>query len=590
MLAVTSALATVLASKVRWHLLPLVPPLITFVVICGLSAAKGSGIAWLLPLAPLATLFAVLRPGGASAERLRILAGERLLLLTAVATGLAAAVSIPVAFADRADPRTIEPAATTAPIIDPIEATIALRRLDPPVVVYDVRATDGSTALPARWRTSTRDTYDGQRWTPTLTLRPIGSRLAPDQPGAVSFDVEFRSDDVSLVPLPGPPIRIGADVQTDPARTVVQLDDRPTVGLVVPVTALVAPSRAGIDGATLGVLAVDEISAGFTEEANNLGGDGTVVERLETIEATMRDDFSLDPGAPGGGMQLALVQRFLTETRRGNAEQFATAFVLLARSLGVNARVATGFEVPADELDDSVELRSDLARTWPEVEVPGLGWVAFDPVPEEEAASSEVPLQPPQAQTPAAQQPPIAATESTNNDDVAPPPDAEASDAGAWSTVTRWAVRSGLVLAIVLVPVVFVTSTIVARKVRRRRRRLAIADERQRVRAMWAVATDALVDAGLTIAPAWTDRQIAARGASLAAEAQHELVRLGAMSSAATYGPARLPDPMAAEALAALVHIEHSIRSPRTRWQRIRWHLSTRSLRRATRSPVLGDI
>ena len=178
----------------------------------------------------------------------------------------------------------------------------------------------------------------------------------------------------------------------------------------------------------------------------------------------MRDDFSLDPGAPGGGMQLALIQRFLTETRRGNAEQFATAFVLLARSLGVNARVATGFVVPADELDDHVELRSDLARTWPEVEVPGQGWVAFDPVPEEEAASTEEPPAPPQAQTPAAQQPPIAAPESTNNDDVAPPPDADASDAGGWSTVTRWVVRSAFGLAIVLVPVFVVTSTIVARQ------------------------------------------------------------------------------------------------------------------------------
>ena len=165
---------------------------------------------------------------------------------------------------------------------------------------------------------------------------------------------------------------------------------RPAVGLVVPITALVAPS--GIGNASLGILPVDEISASFTEVANNIGGDGTVVERLEAIEATMRDDFSLDPGAPGGGMQLALIQRFLTETRRGNAEQFATAFVLMARSLGVNARVATGFVVPPDELDDRVELRSDLAVTWPEVEVIGEGWVAFDPVPEEEAASTEEPV------------------------------------------------------------------------------------------------------------------------------------------------------------------------------------------------------
>jgi hypothetical protein len=394
---------------------------------------------------------------------------------------------------------------------------------------------------------------------------------------------------VSFVPLPGTPIQIGADVQTDPARTVVQLVDRPVVGLVVPVTALVAPGRGEIGSTPLGIRAIDEIPAGFTDLANSLGGDGTVLERLEAIERTLRLDFLLDPGAPGGGMQLALIQRFLTETHRGNAEQFATAFVLLARSLGVNARVATGFVAPPEELDEHIELRSDLARIWPEIEVPGDGWVAFDPVPDEVAADSEEPPVPPQAQTPAAQQPPIAPSASTDNDDVEPVIDPEPSDAGTWSTFNRWVVRSALGLAAVLLPLLLVAGTIVAVKARRRRRRLAIADERQRVRATWAVATDALVDAGLTIAPAWTDRQIAEQGAPLAEEAQHELVRLGAMSSAATYGPRRLTLPMAGDALAALRHIEQSIRSPRTRWQRIRWRLSTRSLRRATRSPVLGD-
>jgi uncharacterized membrane protein YdfJ with MMPL/SSD domain len=215
--------------------------------------------------------------------------------------------------------------------------------------------------------------------------------------------------------------------------------------------------------------------------------------------------------------------------------------------------------------------------------------VAFDPVPPQEAVATQDPPTPPQAQSPAAQQPPIAPIESTGNDDVTPPTDVESSDTGTWSTVTRWVVRSAFGLAIVLVPVFVVTSTIVAIKVRRRRRRLAITDERERVRAMWAVATDALVDAGLTIAPAWTDRQIAQHGAQHAAEAHHELVRLGAMSSAATYGPARLTDLIPADALAALGLIEQSIRSTRTRWQRVRWHLSLRSLRRATRSPVLGD-
>ena len=89
-----------------------------------------------------------------------------------------------------------------------------------------VSATAGATTLPSRWRTATLDTYDGQRWTPTLTLRPIGRRLGPDQPGTIGADIEFQSDDVAFVPLPGNPIQIGADVQTDAARTVVQLVDR----------------------------------------------------------------------------------------------------------------------------------------------------------------------------------------------------------------------------------------------------------------------------------------------------------------------------------------------------------------------------
>ncbi|MGH9134129.1 MAG: transglutaminase domain-containing protein [Ilumatobacteraceae bacterium] len=590
MLAVASALSAWAASKPRWHILPLAPLLAAFVVICALSAAKGSGIVWLLPIAPPAVLFTVLRPERSSGERLRILAGERHLVpLTLVATGLAVAVSIPVVFADRADPRRPAPAETTAPVVDPIEATIALRRLDPPIVVYDVRAAGGVTTLPSRWRTSTLDTYDGRRWTPTLTLRPIGRRLAPDQPASIGADVEFGSDDVGFVPLPGLPILIGADVETDPARTVVRLVDRPTIGLVVPITAGVAPDRAEVAGAPLGVRPVDEIAAGFTDLATNLAGGGTVLERLDAIEASMRDEFALDSGAPGGGLQLALIERFLTETRRGNSEQFVTAFVLLARSLGVNTRVAAGFIVPAAELGDRIELRSDLARIWPEVEVPGRGWIAFDPVPDDETTDTEDPPAPPRAQTPAAPQPPIAPPENTTNDDVEPPTEVEPDDAGSWSTFTRWTVRTALALAAVIVPLLLVAGTIVALKAARRRRRLGIADERQRIRATWAVATDSLVDAGLTITPAWTDRQIAEQGSHLADNARHELVRLGAMSSAATYGPARLRDLPAADALAALGHIETSIRTPRTRWQRIRWRLSTRSLRRRTRSPVLGD-
>ncbi|NTU51383.1 MAG: transglutaminase domain-containing protein, partial [Candidatus Aminicenantes bacterium] len=41
----------------------------------------------------------------------------------------------------------------------------------------------------------------------------------------------------------------------------------------------------------------------------------------------------------GGGLERALIDRFLRDTQRGTSEQFATSFVLLARSLGIEARL-----------------------------------------------------------------------------------------------------------------------------------------------------------------------------------------------------------------------------------------------------------
>ena len=97
----------------------------------------------------------------------------------------------------------------------------------------------------------------------------------------------------------------------------------------------------------------------------------------------MRDEFVLDSRVQGGGLQLALIDRFLRDTQRGTAEQFATAFVLLARSLGIEARVATGFVAPesaeatqATRPGDVLELSSADAAVWPEVQLGDGRWLA----------------------------------------------------------------------------------------------------------------------------------------------------------------------------------------------------------------------
>lgn len=73
---------------------------------------------------------------------------------------------------------------------------------------------------------------------------------------------------------------------------------------------------------------------------------------------------------------------FLHETREGHCEYFATAFVLLLRSAGIPARLATGYLSP--EWNDAGRfyvVRESHAHAWAEVFAPDRGWMTYDPTP-----------------------------------------------------------------------------------------------------------------------------------------------------------------------------------------------------------------
>ncbi len=93
-------------------------------------------------------------------------------------------------------------------------------------------------------------------------------------------------------------------------------------------------------------------------------------------------EYSVQLGARQGDP----VEQFLAE-RRGFCQQFAGTFALMARSLGIPTRVATGFT-----WGDPVGTDPETGRTiysvtgrhthaWPEVYFDDLGWVAFEPTP-----------------------------------------------------------------------------------------------------------------------------------------------------------------------------------------------------------------
>jgi transglutaminase-like putative cysteine protease len=74
------------------------------------------------------------------------------------------------------------------------------------------------------------------------------------------------------------------------------------------------------------------------------------------------------------------VEQHLFVDRAGFCEQIATSTAVLLRSVGVAARVATGF-VPGDEslLGGEFTVRAKDAHAWVEVWFPNVGWQAFDP-------------------------------------------------------------------------------------------------------------------------------------------------------------------------------------------------------------------
>jgi len=92
--------------------------------------------------------------------------------------------------------------------------------------------------------------------------------------------------------------------------------------------------------------------------------------------------YTLDPPASPPGTD-PLVS-FLTQTRSGSCEQFAGAFVVLARSLRLPSRVVVGFTAGRYSGPGEVTVRGADAHAWPQVYLgPQAGWVSFEPTPQQ---------------------------------------------------------------------------------------------------------------------------------------------------------------------------------------------------------------
>jgi hypothetical protein len=383
--------------------LPLPPDLVLVpAALTGLAAAAGSalsrrrsgGLEALLPSAVVGA-YGVFAAGVHSVQTLPVglgLLAAALLVLRGrrpVAVALVLIAGLPLiwlpwrAAPDTPDPRDrLQPAARPAAGVDLIDQVGGWLAAPEEAVLF--RADTNRTGAPARWRLAVLDAYDGETWRSSGKVVPAGLGVPPFR-GAVPSDAVTQR--VELVDLRGPylpaadrPIRVAAPVAAvEPDTGVLVAAAEAGRGtryeVVSRVRAPVEPAATEAAGAGDLTIPADlrEAVRGFLDQTG-VRPDMRPPQRAEIVARFLRTHRSNVAGTPTAATVPA-IKALLADRGEGAAVQFATAFALVMRALGVPARIVVGFEASGRE----VHARD--VRVWPEVRYAAAGWVRYDPTP-----------------------------------------------------------------------------------------------------------------------------------------------------------------------------------------------------------------
>ncbi|MBI5283690.1 MAG: transglutaminase domain-containing protein [Chloroflexi bacterium] len=115
------------------------------------------------------------------------------------------------------------------------------------------------------------------------------------------------------------------------------------------------------------------------------GAGTTPYDKVAAIETYVRS-FPVTYDVPVTPPGRDTVDYFLFDLQTGYFDYHASAMAVMLRSLGIPARVATGYAVDPQQREggsDTFKLTERNAFSWPEVYFPGIGWVEFSPTPSE---------------------------------------------------------------------------------------------------------------------------------------------------------------------------------------------------------------
>lgn len=271
---------------------------------------------------------------------------------------------------------------------------------DPSIVM---RVSISGPGLPLYWRGITLDYFDGMAWKDTLKRQ---SRIYKH---GESFDVSpgvVRTDDVTVQEIFLEPIDtevifgLGEVISLKSGSRYLFKDVAGSLYLPGKVDRRFSYTAYSIPGGRAELRrrydsyylqlpeGAERITALAREVAKGEDSDSKAAHAIESY-LRMNYTYSLDVSPPAEGEKP--VEHFLFVSKEGYCEHFATSMVLMLRSLGIPARIVTGYAGgEKNDIGDYIIIRQRDAHSWVEAEIGGK-WERFDPTPPElEGSLSEI--------------------------------------------------------------------------------------------------------------------------------------------------------------------------------------------------------
>jgi transglutaminase-like putative cysteine protease len=272
--------------------------------------------------------------------------------------------------------------------------------------VLKYRTTDGTA--PEYLRMYSLDRFDGETWTtgPPRAGKDarVGDKELPADSGlsaipsrtvTTNISINSRVRGLDVLPMPYPPTKVDikGDWRVDPRSLTVFSSHDSAGGRSYTVTSIRpeptyqelvtdAPPPAPITARYLGV--PDSVGDDIAKLAADVtAGAVTPYEKAVKLQAWFtepgRFTYSLDTPLPPH--RNGALRDFLFTSRTGYCEQFASSMALLARLLGIPARVGMGYTAGSQQPDGAWVVRTKDAHAWPELYFAGVGWLRFEPTP-----------------------------------------------------------------------------------------------------------------------------------------------------------------------------------------------------------------